>query len=332
MSNLYKSVVALLMVLMTMSCNDEWTDELYKELISLKAPLNEQGVSPIYLRYDADGIREYDLPVIVSGSRTNDREISVKIGVDYDTLGIMNNERFQYRTDLYYKQLPVDFYEFPSSTCVVPAGSNTAIHKVRFKFENLDLVNKWVLPLTIMDEPSYETNNRKGWRKALLHVIPFNNYSGKYSSTAMNVNFLNDNKNMVMSTRNAWVVDENAVFFYAGMIEEEAEDRGIYKIIMRFGEGVEQEDGSIRGSLKLETTTPAINFVVKGQPTYHIRKATDLTLPYLVREYCTVTMEYEYSDITSIPNFPIRYVAKGSMTLERQRNTTIPDEDQAIQW
>src|SRR5690606_41812439 len=104
MSNLYKSVVALLMVLMTMSCNDEWTDELYKELISCKAPLNEQGVSPIYLRYDADGIREYDLPVIVSGYRTNDREISVNRGADNDTLGIMNKERFQYRKDLHYNQ------------------------------------------------------------------------------------------------------------------------------------------------------------------------------------------------------------------------------------
>jgi hypothetical protein len=332
MNNLYKSIWVLLMATMLVSCNDEWTDELYTELISLKAPLNAQGVSPIYLRYEDNGVREYNLPVIVSGSTANGRDISVKIGVDNDTLAIMNNERFQYRNDLYYKQLPAGFYEFPSQNCLIPAGANTAGHIIKFNFKDLDLVEKWVLPLTILDDPSYQPNNRKGWRKALLHVIPFNNYSGSYSSTAMNVNFLNDNKNMVMSTRSTWVVDENSVFFYAGMTEEEAEDRSSYKVIMRFEEGVEQEDGSIRGSLKLEAATTAINFVVKGQPTYHIRKAADLTLPYLVREYCTVTMEYEYNDITAIPNFPIRYVAKGSMTLERQRNTTIPDEDQAIQW
>ncbi|WP_418455601.1 BT_3044 domain-containing protein, partial [Allofournierella sp.] len=35
----------------------------------------------------------------------------------------------------------------------------------------------------------YVTNKRKGWRKALLHVLPYNDYSGNYSATAMNIYF-----------------------------------------------------------------------------------------------------------------------------------------------
>lgn len=41
---------------------------------------------------------------------------------------------------------------------------------------------------------------------------------------------------------------------------------------------------------------------------------------------------YKYNDITAIPNMPIRYRAEGAMTMERRKNTLVPDEDQAIQW
>lgn len=314
------------------SCNDEWTEELYTQMISFKAPLNSEGVSPVYLRYEGGGEREFDLPVIVSGSKDNDRDIVVRIGVDNDTLGTLNQERFQYRTDLYFKQLGAEFYELQSPSCLVPAGSSTANYRVKFKFNNLDMVERWVLPLTILDDPAYQANNRKGWKKALLHIIPFNDYSGNYSATSMNVYFDGDNKNMVMSTRTAWVVDEQTVFFYAGMVEERAEDRADYKIIMHFGDPVAQEDGSVRGPISLYAENQEIAFEVIGQPTYHIRQSPDLRLPYLVREYCTVDMQYKYNDITSIPSQPIRYRAQGSMTMERQRNTLIPDEDQAIMW
>ncbi|MCS3362473.1 DUF4361 domain-containing protein [Bacteroides thetaiotaomicron] len=47
-----------------------------------------------------------------------------------------------------------------------------------------DLVDKWVLPLTIEDAPNgeHKPNYRKHYRKALLRVMPFNDYSGNYSA------------------------------------------------------------------------------------------------------------------------------------------------------
>ena len=33
------------------SCNDEWKDELYSQMVSLKAPINREDVSVIYLKY-----------------------------------------------------------------------------------------------------------------------------------------------------------------------------------------------------------------------------------------------------------------------------------------
>lgn len=37
------------------SCNDEWKDELYTEMISFKATPGSNGVHDIYMRYQPDG-------------------------------------------------------------------------------------------------------------------------------------------------------------------------------------------------------------------------------------------------------------------------------------
>ena len=333
MKNFYKGMAALALVIVIGACNDEWTDELYTKMVSFKAPVGSEGVTEVYLRYKKDGEVEYNLPVIVSGSQENDKDLQVKIGIDHDTLNVLNQEKYQYRTDLYYKQLTNQFFELSSPTSFIAKGSHTANYKIKFKFSNLDLVERWVLPLTIQDDPSYIANSRKGWKKALLYVKPFNDYSGSYSSTSMNIYFDKENSApMVMSTKTAWVVDENTVFFYAGMVEERSEERGDYKIFMQFGKPVVNADGTKTGTLSLRAENGAINFEVLNQPTYQIKSIPDAVLPYLVNEYCTVNIRYKYDDITSIPNMPIRYRAEGAMTMERRKNTLTPDEDQAIQW
>jgi len=315
------------------ACNNEWKDELYIQMVSFKARLNSEGVSPVYLRYNKNGEVIYNLPVIVSGSQPSHQDINVKIGVDNDTLGIYNREKFQHRTDLYFKQLPGQFFELTSPTCFIPKGSSTVNYPVKFKFDNLDLVERYVLPLTIVDDPSYISNYRKGWRKALLNVIPFNDYSGNYSATSMNVYLDGQTTNpLVSSTRTAWVVDEKSVFFYAGVTEERSEARGEYKIVMEFLEPVTEPNGDKVGALNVYATNDAIHFEMLGQPTYRITQTVDPTKKYLVKQYCTVNLRYKYDDITTMPGTPVRFRAEGSMTMERQRNILIPDEDQAIDW
>lgn len=88
------------------ACNDEWKDELYTQMLSFKAPLGDNGLSEIYVRYQPDGTGIYQLPVIVSGSKSNSRNIDAKIAVDEDTLRILNQEKFPVgRQDLWYVPL-----------------------------------------------------------------------------------------------------------------------------------------------------------------------------------------------------------------------------------
>ena len=69
-----------------------------------------------------------------------------------------------------------------------------------------------------------------------------------------------------------------------------------------------------------------------GECKYERRVVQHETLKYLERHITTLELSYTYTDITTNPTFPITYEVRGSMTMERQINPLIPDEDQANQW
>lgn len=346
MKNLYFYIAILGTLLFLSGCNDEWKNELYTRMVSLKAPINRDDVSVIYLKYRSDGeVTNYKLPVILSGSQKNSQNYTVNIGIDNDTLSFLNLDKYTNRTDLYYKQLPEEFYEFPSQTCQIPAGSDVALFDINFKFSGLDLVEKWVLPLTIMPDASYSLNTYKGRQKALLWVMPFNDYSGSYSAASLYVYFADNTVSyMTASTREARVVDENTIFFYAGITEELAENRGHYKIKCKFHEPTEVNEildsktgegtglYTKKGLLTLSSDNPEINLQVVGTPTYEIREEKDIDRPFMIKRFYTLTMEYKYEDRTSSTQMVFPYRCVGTMLMQREINTLIPDEDQAILW
>src|SRR5690554_6712481 len=105
MKNIFSLLLICSILLLGISCNDEWKDEQYKRYVSFKAPLNDQGVTRIYVRYKEEGSTTYKLPLIVSGSTTNSESMTAHVALDPDTLTILNMEQYQDRTELYYKEL-----------------------------------------------------------------------------------------------------------------------------------------------------------------------------------------------------------------------------------
>lgn len=345
MRQLYFYITVLSCISLFVGCNDEWKEELYTQMVSLKAPIGNDDVSVVYLKYEKDGEVTYKLPVIISGSKTNTKNFHINMGIDNDTLDMLNTEKYSYRSDLYYKQLPETFYSFPSTICQVPSGSDVALFDIKFNFTDLDLVEKWVLPVTILPDPSYELNSYKGRQKALLWVLPFNGYSGTYSATNMYVYFKDNNQNfMTASTRTARVVDENTIFFYAGITEELAENRAEYKVKCEFlpptedNEIIDERTGEgtglfkKKGEIVLSSENPLIKLEVIGKPTYEIKEEKDIDRPFVIKRIFTLTIEYRYEDYTSGSSMVFPYRCKGTMTMQRNINTLIPDEDQAIMW
>ena len=338
MKIIYNCWFALCMLLLITSCNDEWKDEQYRQYISFKAPIKDKdnGVTPIYVRYNPDGKVRYQLPVIVSGSTTNEQDIDVHVALYEDTLEILNRERFSGRTDLWYTLLEEDKYDFPK-TVHISAGSSVEQLNIDFNLQGIDMLEKWVLPLTIVDDPSYnyKSHPRKNYAKALLRVIPFNNYSGSYTSSAMKVyTYINgkpDTNARTANKRTGYVINDNTVFFYAGLISEDLdkEVREKYKINVHFN-----EDGTLH--MVPDDPNNEMEFELIGTPIYSSTSIMDATRPYLERRYVQIMFEYDFQDFTyggsGVDVIPIKYRVEGSMTLQRNINTQIPDEDQQIEW
>ncbi|UOB16037.1 DUF4973 domain-containing protein [Abyssalbus ytuae] len=327
MNRLFKMFLSLTLLLISSSCNDEWTEEQFENYISFKAPITSEGVNHIYIRYKENEITTFQQPLIVSGSTTNDQNITVHVSVDSDTLDIMNYELFQNREDFYYKELESKYYTIPSNV-EIKAGEDTSLMPIDFTLKDIDMVDKWVLPLTIEDDPSYNyvANPRKYYRKALLRIHPFNDYSGTYSGTALKtvMEGYEEETPIVKAEIRAYVVDENTVFFYAGNIDEERQDRHNYKVYTTFHDN---------GSVTFYADNPEMEFQVNKNASYIINEQMDEVRPYLLHRYLTINnIDYQFSDYTMVPNVDINYKVSGSLILERRLNTQIPDEDQAIEW
>lgn len=318
--------------LSVVSCQEEWKDELYEQYASFKAVIGDNGVTDIYVRYKENGKVTYQLPVIISGSTNNAVDREIHIAVDPDTLATLNDARFG-REDLYYQLLGEEHYDFPS-TLNIKAGTNVDTLGIEFTLAGVDMVEKWVLPLTIVDDPSYNyvSHPRKNYAKALLRVMPFNDYSGTYSTTTMQVFIKNEDGSysqddaIVESTRTAYVVDDNTVFFYAGLMDEELIDRRNYKVYFKF----DPENHYL--SLSTDNEKIKLQPANNNMFAFTVSEQMDATYPYLMHRYVIFNVEYDFVDYTSAEGVEIPYKVSGTMTLERQINTQIPDEDQAIQW
>ncbi len=348
MKRIYTLATLAAVVLMATSCNKEWEGEQYEHYISFSAPLDEKGVMNVYVPYSrtdgndnytagGEGRSNYDLPLIVSGSLTNQQNITVHVAHDPDTLDIMNEARYATRTDLYYQDMGADglsYVSFPE-TMQIKAGEDVGLLELSFDFRNIDMSDKWVLPLQIMDDDSYDyqSHPRKNYAKALLRIFPFNDYSGDYSGTLLtNKVVMNDGsetaESITKSTIRAYVVDEHTVFFYAGIVDEDYTDRKKYKIMATFS-------GDNNGTVTLSCeNADEIEFeMAEGvTPSYRILSSMDETRPYLEHRYVIINNINYYFNYIPIEGSKIRYHVNGSMTLGRDINTQIPDEDQAIEW
>ena len=337
---LFIQICAVCILLMTISCNEKWEEEQYEQYVSFKAPVDNSTVTRIRVKYKDNGTI-YQLPLLVSGTIVNDQNLNVHTAVDSDTLRIYNVEHFgEERRDLWFKEIESSRFSFEPIT-LIPAGEVSSLINIKFDFNGLDFSDKWILPLIIQDDPSfnYRSNPRLGYNNALLWMTPFNDYSGTYQATALNVYAEGNENKLNLSAREAYVTGEKSIFFYAGAIEERRVDRKLFKIEATFhpDEDFVPEPGSDRigqGTVTLRAMDDGnrLNFELKGVPTYTITENMDKERPVLLRRLLTINkIAYTFEDPNEVPGHTITYEVNGSMSLQRNINTTIPDEEFSIE-
>lgn len=332
MKNIYYAFLAMISAAVCcVSCNNEWEDEQYVQTVAFKATANSLGVTPVYVRYKSEGNVTYKLPVIMGGSTMSSRNQTIHIGLASDTLEIVNKEAYGHREELYFRELETDCYNMPE-TVDIPAGESTTTLPIDFSLAELDQSDKWVLPLRIMSDPSYsyQANPHKYFQRAILNVNPFNDYSGTYSGTLYKIYFAPDTSNPLTVTNvKTYVKDENTVFFYAGLRDIDYLDRKLYKIFVEF---TDEKVDVQKNKLRIYTDNPEINLEVQGTPCYTVEEEMDATKVYMKHIYITLYLDYTFEDYTTIPDRRIKYTVTGSLAMQRDLNTLIPDEDQQIQW
>lgn len=156
----------------------------------------------------------------------------------------------------------------------------------------------------------------------------FNDYSGTYNLSG-EVEIIGEGlieDKIKVETRYAWVEDENTVFFYAGIVDEDALDRKDYRIYAEF-----IPRNEIGGDIVLSCPTEElIGFKWNSENcNYTIEENPDDLQPYLIRRLVTMTVDYSYVD-KSNPNFPVTYGYNSTMIMERTYNMLLPEEDRII--
>lgn len=352
MKKIYTLAALAAMTLLGASCNSEWEEEQYEHYISFRSPLDSKGVTNIYVPYSrkdkdgnytagGEGKSNYQLPVIVSGSLTNQQNITVHVAHDPDTLETLNLARYATRTDLFYKDMGKEEFTYSSfpETMEINAGENVGLLDLDFNFKGIDMSEKWVLPLQIVDDPSYgyQSHPRKNYAKAILRIFPYNDYSGDYSGALLankvvmvvDGNETETSESITKSSVRGYVIDENSIFTYAGIVDEDYTDRKKYKIKFTFN------GGDTNGPVTLSCdNAEEIGFEPTAgvTPSFRILSSMDETRPYLEHRYVIINNIDYYFNYIPVEGSKIRYHVKGSMTLSRDINTQIPDEDQAIEW
>lgn len=310
------TVIALLGITFY-ACEDEWKTEQYQKYVSFV----RSGYTETYLNTNTpDGVIHYKIPVEISGSAMSDKNVTVEVDLDADTLVAHNRTMFYTRDDLFFRQLSDQYYSFPNGTSVtIPAGENIGYLDIDFRINNLDLVEKYILPLKITSTSEYIPSPKKHYKKTLMRIIPFNYFSGTYSAGAGTITAEGDATPTSMATREMRFVNDSTVFFYAGLCQEDARDRATYKVRAKF---------NADNTLTFTADSAKIEFTpVPEKCKWNIKEEMDALQPYLMIRTVTMELQYSYKDVSN-PNYTVKYTLKGSYTLERRRNTQIPEEDQ----
>ncbi|SER85569.1 DUF4973 domain-containing protein [Pedobacter rhizosphaerae] len=314
-----------------LSCNDEWKEEQFVQMASFKSNPTAQGVTWCYVRYNAQGNVRFNLPIIMSGSTPNNKNRTIHIGLDPDTLAKLNQEQYGHRQELYFRQLGTNYYTMPATT-VVPEGVSTVTVPIDFKLGDLDQADKWVLPLQILSDASYDyqANPNKHYRRTMLRITPFNDYSGEYGGTLYKIFLEGDTEPLTLNTHRTFVVDDKTIFLYAGIRDIDYLDRKKYKVFIRFtNDNIDIQ----KKKLEIWSDNPDNKFKLGSTQSYYTKdEAWDPKLPYLKHVYTTLYLSYEFEDYTTIPGQRLKYKVEGTLSMQRDLNTLIPDEDQQIQW
>lgn len=209
-------ICMLVMVGLLPSCNDELNNELFHKFVYLST----NGWQVYEIDVNENNMADLNIHIGVNGTSGNDRNITVNLSIDPDTLAGYNFDKYKYQTQYYYPQLPLSCYSFDKESYAIPAGEIKATSVITIDLEKIENpYTEYVLPLQIESSTGLEKGESR-YIKVLANIFFMNPYSGQFSGNGtLKEEGSTDSKDWLdVSGIKLYATSVNSCYMYAGNV------------------------------------------------------------------------------------------------------------------
>lgn len=319
MKKIFIYAVVLLGVYSFTSCENYIPDEQFTKMVLL----TKNGVQDYNIDFTDEGQVELHLPVSVNGTSSNDRDVTVRLTEDPDTLKDYNFERFRSRTALYYELPSKEMYSFPSGPEVtIKSGSDYAIFPLNLNLNEFDLYSNYILPLEIENVSTYQMAWSK-YTKILMRLNVSNFFSGNYNvdGKVWEENYPEQKLPISSTVLRALTVDQ--CYLYAGSVTETDEDRAGYSLTVKvdkskYEDSVNNETGAqIRKytvvTIGSKNADKKIKDESNGNSWVEVSRAADPVNNNLEIVITKVRLSYSYMNLRNA-GYPVKMYFEGTLS------------------
>lgn len=214
MTNNIINSLLLILILGMSSCNDQLADELFEK----RTYLIDNGWKDYQLEVNEDNTAILPVYFGINGTSFNDKDITLTLEVDPDTLGRYNWEKYKNQKDLYFQIMPEEVYTFDASSWTIPSGELNTPAYIKISLDKIkevgSLYTDYVLPLRINTSVG-ESVGKSKYAKVLAHIAFKNDFSGQYTGKGIikqtGTSFTTD-----ISSTNIYAINQNTCYMFVG--------------------------------------------------------------------------------------------------------------------
>lgn len=298
------------------------------ELFEKKVLINQNGFREYELNYFKAQNSTVDTTfcVAVSGTTDSDKDVTVTLDINADTLAGYNWDKFRNDKSRYYELLPEECYTMQTEGITIKAGDEYAEVPVTFHLDKFDKSKNYVLPVSIVSASEYTLAGSK-FCTILMNAVLSNEYSGSFSLSGR-IKEVEINESIdIRMTRTLRAEEKNSISLYAGNIAENKSNREDYRIMVTVNPDSSLSVTAVNPD-KIEiksVDTPNLD-IENPVNKLTVRKRTDAQNSHKVYVTTTFSLFYNYIDKTN-PDDPIEMRWEGSANRTKTERITVIEEE-----
>lgn len=293
------------------SCSDELDSELFTKYTYL---IDNGWQEDIEMEINEDNTVTLPIYYGVNGTSGNDKNITLKIAVDPDTLNDYNFDKNKNNTEAYYSILPEDCYTFDQDSYEIPSGELNATAICTIDLTTLrnahDIYDEYVLPVKI-SESSGEIVGPSKYTKALYFLNLTNEYSGVYASNG-SIRQLGSNYSTQATGKRLYAISNDECYIYAGNLDRTSTDHKKFIINLHFNSD---------STITMTATNPDIEFTPLSA-NFNYKFTEHSTDSRKLNRRTAIYLKYTYKDISNIYQ-DVSYIYETTLT----KNDAVFKED-----